>query len=71
MLDGAEAAFRQGETGVTDLLETHRSVTEAELAMLDLHEAALAAHRELERLAASAGPADSLLAAPASREARP
>ncbi len=53
MLDSAEAAFRQGEAGLTDLLETHRSVTEAELAVLDLHEAALAAHRELERLAAS------------------
>ncbi|MXX63319.1 MAG: TolC family protein [Holophagales bacterium] len=53
MLDGADAAFRQGEAGLTDLLETHRSVTEAELAVLDLHEAALAAHRELERLAAS------------------
>lgn len=53
MLDGAEAAFRQGEAGLTDLLETHRSVTEAELAVLDLHEAALAAHRELERLASS------------------
>ncbi len=53
MLDGAEAAFRQGEAGLTDLLETHRSVTEAELAVLDLHEAALAAHRELERLATS------------------
>ena len=52
MLDGAEAAFRQGEAGLTDLLETHRSVTEAELAVLDLHDAALAAHRELERLAA-------------------
>lgn len=53
MLDGAEAAFRQGEASLTDLLETHRSVTEAELAVLDLHEAALAAHRELERLAAN------------------
>lgn len=53
MLDGVEAAFRLGETGLTDLLETHRSFTEAELAVLDLHEAALAAHRELERLAAS------------------
>lgn len=53
MLDGEEAAFRQGEAGLTDLLETHRSVAEAELAVLDLHEAALAAHRELERLAAS------------------
>ena len=63
MLDGAEAAFRQGETSLTDLLETHRSVTEAELAVLDLHEAALAAHRELERLAGSAGPVDPLVAA--------
>ena len=63
MLDGAEAAFRQGESGVTDLLETHRSVTEAELATLDLHEAALAAHRDLERLAGSAGAVDPLLAA--------
>ena len=53
MLDGAEAAFHQGEAGVTDLLEVHRSVTEAELAMLDLHEAALGVHRELERLAGS------------------
>ena len=53
MLDGAEAAFRQGEASLTDLLETHRSVTEAELAVLELHEAALAAHRELERLATS------------------
>jgi cobalt-zinc-cadmium efflux system outer membrane protein len=55
MLDGAEAAFRQGEAGLTDLLETHRSVTEAELAVLDVHEAALAAHRELERLAGAGG----------------
>ena len=55
MLDGAEAAFRQGEAGLTDLLETLRSVTEAELAVLDLHEAALSAHRELERLAAAGG----------------
>ncbi len=49
MLDGAEAAFRHGEASLTDLLETHRSVTEAELALLDLHQAALAAHRELSR----------------------
>lgn len=51
MLDGAEAAFRHGEATLTDLLETHRSVTAAELAVLDVHEAALAAHRDLERLA--------------------
>ena len=72
MLDGAEAAFRQGEAGVTDLLETHRSVTEAELAVLDLHEAALAAHRELERVAGSAGITAGLVpAAPERREPQP
>lgn len=53
MLDGAEAAFRLGEASLTDLLDTHRSVTEGALAVLDLQEAALAAHRELQRLAAS------------------
>jgi len=51
MLDGAEAAFRLGEASLTDLLETHRSVIEAELAAIDLHRAALGASRELERLA--------------------
>ena len=51
LLDGTEAAFRYGEASLTDLLETHRSVTESELAVLDLQEAALAAYRELERLA--------------------
>jgi cobalt-zinc-cadmium efflux system outer membrane protein len=60
MLDGAEAAFRLGEAGLTDLLDTHRSVTEGALAVLDLREAALAAHRELERLAASADSSDPL-----------
>lgn len=58
MLDGTEAAFRHGEASLTDLLETHRAVTEGELAVLDLHQAALAAHRELERLAGLAGPSD-------------
>ncbi len=51
MLDGAEAAFRHGEASLTDLLETHRSITESELAVLDLHQAALAAYRELGRVA--------------------
>lgn len=60
MLDGAEAAFRLGEASLTDLLDTHRSVTEGALAVLDLREAALAAHRELERLAASADSSDPL-----------
>ncbi len=54
MLDGVEAAFRLGESELTDLLETHRSVLEAELIVLELHAAALAAHRDLERLVGSA-----------------
>jgi len=48
---GALAAFRLGEAAVTDLLETLRSTAESESAALDLYEAALAAHRNLERLA--------------------
>ena len=50
MLDAAERAFRLGELGLTDLLETLRSVTESELSTLELRSAALTAHRELERL---------------------
>lgn len=57
ILDGTEAAFRHGEASLTDLLETRRSVTESELAALDLRAAALAAHRELERLASAGDPA--------------
>ncbi|MDY7094820.1 MAG: TolC family protein [Acidobacteriota bacterium] len=53
MLDGAEAAFRQGEGGLTDLLETHRAVTEAQLTVLELYEQALAAERTLQRVSAS------------------
>ena len=49
VLDGMEAAFRHGETSLTDLLETVRSVAELELAHLDLYATALAAHRDLER----------------------
>ena len=58
MLTGAEAAFRHGETSLTDLLETLRSATESEMAVLDLHEAALAAHRKLSRLAGLHGVPD-------------
>lgn len=54
MVDAAEAAFRLGESTLTDLLEVLRATTEAELAALDLHASALAAHRDLE--AASGGP---------------
>ncbi len=49
MLDGMEAAFRHGEASLTDLLDIQRSVTESELAMLELYEATLAAYREFER----------------------
>lgn len=53
MLDAGEAAFRHGETSLTDLLEIYRSVTESELALLELHRQALAALRELERATGS------------------
>lgn len=46
----ATAAFRAGETSVTDLLDALRSATEAELAALDLHAEALAAHRRLAQV---------------------
>ena len=49
MLDGTEAAFRHGEASLMDLLDIHRSVTESELMVLELHKAALAAYRDLER----------------------
>ena len=42
------SAFRYGETDLTDLLETLRSALASELTALELHAAALAAHRELE-----------------------
>ncbi|MEM7585536.1 MAG: TolC family protein [Acidobacteriota bacterium] len=54
MLDGTEAAFRLGESSLTDLLDTHRAVTDSELALIELHAAALAAHRDLERAAGGA-----------------
>ncbi len=51
ILLAAEATFRLGESSLTDLLDTRRAVTETEMMVLDLYEAALAAHRELEQLA--------------------
>lgn len=51
MVEAAVAAFRLGEAGLTELLEVLRSTTDAELAALDLHASALAAHRELEAAA--------------------
>lgn len=50
LLAGAVAAFQHGEASLTDLLETLRSAAQAEMTALDLHAAALAAHRELEGL---------------------
>lgn len=50
MLAAAEEAFRLGEGSLTDLLDTHRSAAELEMEALDLHAAALAALRDLERL---------------------
>ncbi|HUP45907.1 MAG TPA: TolC family protein [Thermoanaerobaculia bacterium] len=50
ILRGAEAAFIHGEASLTDLLETWRSATDAEMGALELREAAMAALRELERL---------------------
>lgn len=49
-VDSVTSAFRLGEADLTDLLETLRSARAVELSALDLHEAALAAHRELERI---------------------
>ncbi len=58
MVAGAEAAFRHGEATLTDLLETLRAAAESETAALDLHHAALAAYRQLERLAGTADDSD-------------
>jgi outer membrane protein TolC len=44
----ATAAYEQGETTVTDLLDTLRAVVEARLRAFDLYFAALEAHRQLE-----------------------
>ncbi len=50
MLQAATTAFQYGEADLTDLLDTQRAVTEAEETWLDLHQAALAAHRRLQQL---------------------
>lgn len=55
-VEAASAAFRLGEADLTDLLDTLRSATGAELAALELREAALAAGRELARVSAPATP---------------
>ncbi len=48
VVEAATAAFRAGEASMTDLLDTLRAAREAQTRALDLHAAALAAHRQLE-----------------------
>ncbi len=48
MVEGAVTAYELGESGITDLLDTVRSVVSTELAEVDLLAAALKAHRDLE-----------------------
>lgn len=48
LADGATASFRAGESTVTDLLETLRSVREARLKEIELYAEALEAQRALE-----------------------
>jgi len=48
VVQAATAAYEQGESSVTDLLDTLRAVLDARLSALDLYLAALEAHRDLE-----------------------
>ena len=48
VIESTMASFRLGESRLTDLLETLRSVLAARIAALDLYESALQAHRDLE-----------------------
>ncbi len=48
VIEGAETSYLLGESDVTDLLESLRSVLATRLSSLDLYSAALEAHRNLE-----------------------
>lgn len=48
LVEGATAAFRAGETTVTELVDTLRAARDARLNEIDLYAAAWEAHRELE-----------------------
>jgi outer membrane protein, heavy metal efflux system len=50
VVGAATAAFEAGESSVTDLLDALDAATGAELAALELHAAALAAHRRLDEV---------------------
>jgi outer membrane protein TolC len=56
LVEAATASFRAGEATLTDLLETLRAVREVRLRALDLRQAALELHRELEVWMPPAGP---------------
>lgn len=47
-VEAVDAAFRLEEADVTDLVDTMRSALDGRLSVVDLHEKALAAHRQLE-----------------------
>ncbi|HSK78914.1 MAG TPA: TolC family protein, partial [Thermoanaerobaculia bacterium] len=49
-LAGAEAAYRLGEAGLTDFLDTLRSALEARTTALEIREAVAAAERDLSAL---------------------
>lgn len=51
VIESAAASYRLGEASVTDLLETLGSVLASRVAALELYDAALAAHRNLEAAA--------------------
>lgn len=48
LLTGASASYQLGESGLTDLLDTLRAALAARITALEVREAALAAHRDLE-----------------------
>jgi outer membrane protein TolC len=50
VIEAATAAFRAGEAGLTDLLETLRSALEARLRAIDARGGALEVHRDLEAI---------------------
>lgn len=50
VIDAASRSFTAGESELTDLLDTLRSAANAEIAALELHAEALAAHRRLAAL---------------------
>lgn len=48
MVDGAATAYQLGESGLTDFLDTLRAALAVRITVLEVRDAALAAHRDLE-----------------------